>query len=403
MSPDDETLGGGGLFVSLFTSDDVARETSDAAWLQAMLDAESALAGAEAGCGVIEAESAEAIALACEAAGLDAVGIGRASRLSGNPVIPLLAALRARLDPETAARLHHGATSQDILDTALMLVSSRSMGFVARDLERAAAAAGSLAVQHRETLEVARTLLQPALPTTFGLRAAGWGNALLTALERLELLRSCLPAQLGGAAGTLDMLGEAGQDVRQAFAAALGLAPHPLSWHSDRQPVAELGSALALACGVSGKIGRDVSLLSMGELAEVHEPFEPGRGASSAMPHKRNPALSSLLMANARRAPNLAATLTSCLDVELDRSPGTWQAEWLTITELLRAAGGSASIAAELLEGLEVDARTMAGHVEVLGELVLDEQTDPRTYLGSAGAFVDAVTARLLERKAGAP
>jgi 3-carboxy-cis,cis-muconate cycloisomerase len=454
LSPDDrESDDAGGLFVSLFTTDVMARETSDAAWLQAFLDFEVALARAEAECGLFGSAVAEAIAEACEASAFEIADIGRDARLGGNPVIPLVAALRLKLSADDAAFVHYGATSQDVLDSALMLVSKRAIASMVVDLERAVVASAELAAAQRDTLQVARTLLQPALPTTFGLRAARWANALLDALERLEVVWSTLPVQLGGAAGTLAALGDQGEVVRRAVADELDLAVPPVPWQSDRQPVASLGSALALLTGVCGKIGRDVSLLSMVELAELREPAQPGRGSSSTLPQKCNPVLATLLLANARRAPALASILVSSLDVELERSPGAWHAEWLTVTELLQAAGGSAGCVAELLEGLEVDAAAMRAHVEAaagsimaehvrieLGRRIgapaaaevvaaaavaaadqgekfdaalrreidgrgenlqgfdLERALDPSSYLGSAGSFVDAVLERVAAR-----
>jgi 3-carboxy-cis,cis-muconate cycloisomerase len=412
LSPEENENEGGGLFTSLFTTDAVARATSDGAWLQAMLDVEAALARAETACGLTTREAASEIGRAAQARLFDPVGLGRAARLGGNPVIPLLSALRERLGSEASAALHRGATSQDILDSAMMLLAKRATELVLHDLDRAAAAAADLAEQHRDTVEVARTLLQPAVPTTFGLRAAGWANALLDSLERLESLREHLPLQLGGAAGTLASLGEHAGEVRSALAAELQLELRPIPWHSDRQPVAELGAALALTCGTCGKVGRDVSLLSMREVAEVHEPAAEGRGVSSTLPQKRNPVLSTLLIANARRAPLLAATLTTTLDIELERSPGTWQAEWPTVTTLLQLSGGSAARAAELLEGLEVDGAIMTARAEATADEILSEAASltghlpggmPASlgeYLGLSKEFVDAVVARLRARQA---
>jgi 3-carboxy-cis,cis-muconate cycloisomerase len=442
----------GGLFDSLFASDGVLRATGDGGVVQALLDVEAALARASAACGVVPAEHAATIAAACDegAAAFDAVALGREARLGGNPVIPLVAALRRLLPDDVAGSVHYGATSQDVVDSAMMLVARRSLGLIGADLSIAAEAAVALAEQHRDTVQLARTLLQPALPTTFGLRAAGWSNALLDRAGRLRALDTRLPAQLGGAAGTLASFGDAGLAVRRRFASELGLAVTAMPWHADRQIVADLGGALAGVCGVLGKVARDVLLLSMAEVGEVREPLATGRGGSSTLPQKHNAVLSTLIAANARRAPALASVLLGGLDGELDRAAGAWHAEWLTSIELLRAAGGSAAAGAALLSGLEVDAGAMAAHVAATGGLVLAERVriafaaevgsaeagtlvaravdgagifadevraivagdprlagvdaeallEPRSYLGSAGAFVDAVVAR---HRAGPP
>jgi 3-carboxy-cis,cis-muconate cycloisomerase len=396
----------GGLFTSIFTTDAVAAATSDGAWLQAMLDFEASLARAEALCGLVDPAVAALITAACRADGFDPVALGRSGRLGGNPVIPLVAALRQRAGHEAAGSVHLGATSQDVLDSALMLVAKRTTELIAADLRRATDAAVALAEAHRDTLQVARTLLQQALPTTFGLRAAGWANALMDDTERLDRVRAHdLALQLGGAAGTLASLAGRGPEVRALLAAELGLGLPPLPWHSDRQRVVALASALAAVSGACGKIGRDVALLMQTEVGEVSEPAAEGRGASSTLPQKRNPVLSAILLANSRRAGGLAAIVLGSMDHELERSPGAWHAEWQTLTDLLRAAGGSAGLAAELLGGLEVDAGRMRRNLEASGGLVLAEQraalgaepgetADPAGYLGSAGAFVDAVLER---------
>jgi 3-carboxy-cis,cis-muconate cycloisomerase len=458
LSPEKGVEASGGLFTSLFTTDAVADSTSDEAWIRAMLDFEAALARAGARSGLVSDTAAGDIASACQAGGFDPVALGRAGRLGGNPVIPLVTALRERVGPGAAASVHLGATSQDVLDSALMLVAKNTCRLVASDLDRGIEAAASLASVYRGTIQMARTLLQPASPSTFGLRAAGWANGLMDAADRLAGLRTeTLAVQLGGAAGTLASLGDGGAEVRILVARELGLACPLVPWHADRQRPAELGAALAAVCGVCGKIARDVTLLMQYEIAEVSEPAAPGRGGSSTLPQKRNPALSAILLANSRRAGGLASILLQSMDHELDRSPGAWHAEWQTLTELLRAAGGSAGIAADLLGGLEVDPARMAANLQAHGGLVmaerlkselgailgegvaagvveesarkasrdhtdwrseleseiercnreaalsvdLDTMLDPAAYLGSAPAFVDAILDRYRQRASG--
>ncbi len=373
MSPD--PVPRGGLFTSIFTTDAVAATTSDQAWLQAMLDVEAALARAEAGCGLMSSSLADEITASCHADNFDADAIGRAGRLGGNPVIPLVAELRQLVGPIAAPHVHAGTTSQDVLDTAMMLVARRTIAVSLDDLSRAIDASAALARTHRDTVEVARTLMQQALPSTFGLRAAGWLNALLDSYELLSRVDEVtLALQFGGAAGTLASLGDLGLAVRDALAGELSLVAPPLPWHADRLRVVDLGTALAMVAGASGKIARDVVLLAQTEIAEVSEPAADGRGASSTLPQKRNPVLAVTLLASSRRAALLAGVLLTSMDHELDRSTGGWQSEWLTMTELLRAAGGCIGLLGEILCGLEVDSARMAANLAGPGALVMAER-----------------------------
>ncbi len=386
MSPEDETrkdqplkdqpsgarpLEHGGVFSSIFTSDEAAAVTSDRAWLQAFLDVELALARALATAGALPAGSVERLAKTLTVEGLDPVEIGRQARASGNPVVPFLSCLRSRLAEEEAACLHRGATSQDVLDSALALVARKAVGLTVTDLARATTAALRLARRHRSTLQLARTLMQPALPSTFGLQAARWSSAIADASDHLAHAVGEMGAELGGAAGTLASFGgdglggsSAGLEVRRLFAAELGLPLPDLPRHSDRQAVARLASALAIVCGTCAKVGRDVALLSMPEIGELAEAGGEGRGGSSTLPQKANPVFSILLVANGRRAAGLAAGLLGSLDGELERSAGAWHAEWTAVDDLLRAAAGSARGAADLLEGLQVHPARMEANLQ---------------------------------------
>jgi 3-carboxy-cis,cis-muconate cycloisomerase len=263
--------------------------------------------------------------------------------------------------------VHHGATSQDILDTAAMLVSSRALDAILADLAGAAAAAAGLAEQHRETIMIGRTLLQQAVPVTFGLVAAGWLTAIdeaACALGRVAAGR--LAVQFGGAAGTLAALGQDGPRVAALLAAELGLALPVLPWHTDRLRILDLAAALAAAAAVLGKIARDVTLLAQSEVAEVRE-GGTGRGGSSAMPHKSNPVASVLILGCARRAPGLLATLAAAAEQEHQRAAGGWHAEWEPLADLLRLTGSAASWGAELLAGLAVDTGRMRANLDAAG------------------------------------
>jgi 3-carboxy-cis,cis-muconate cycloisomerase len=391
-----------GLFAPILTTDAMAACTSDESWLQAMLDVEANLAEAEAAIGIIPAEAAASIVSCCRADRFDIDAIGRLGRLGANPVIPLVAALR-RSAGDAGDLVHFGATSQDIVDTAAMLVVKQASAVLLADLRRLAEAACKLTEAHRHTLTVARTLLQHALPTTFGLKAATWLNASLDVHELLErTTRTRLAVQLGGAAGTLAALGADGPAVLEGLAERLGLGVPVLPWHSDRTRMAEVAAAFATAAGVAGKIALDVSLLMHGDVAEAFEPSAAGRGTSSTMPQKRNPALSVAALASARRAAGLMGVLLGSLVQEHERGLGSMQAEWLTLTELLRASGGAVGNMAEVLDGLELDELRMvellgSDHGLVMAERVAGELAQ-RLGRDEAHLVLDAARRGVLER-----
>jgi 3-carboxy-cis,cis-muconate cycloisomerase len=417
-------------FDAIFVPAALRAAVSDRAWFEAMLEAERALTNAEAIVGVIPAHLAGPIAEACAVERFDVEAIVASGRSAGNPAEPLVRALRAAVGGEAAGFVHFGATSQDIVDSAAMLVSRRAVELILEELDGLAAACADLAEAHRETPMAARTLLRQAVPTTFGLKAAGWLAALMTAREHVWGAR--LPAQLGGAAGTLAALGPDGLAVSRQFAEELDLYEPELPWHSDRSRIAVLGSALAVCAGVCAKIGLDVALLGQTEVGEVHEPA--GAGGSSTMPQKRNPVGSAIASACARRAAAASGVLVGGLPGELERAAGAWHAEWGALSEALMFAGGAAAAMREVLEGLEVDAGRMRANLELDGGAAMAERAvlvlsgrmgreaalslvsaaaetgslreglaaelgaeeleaifDPVTYLGSAHQFVDRV------------
>lgn len=388
----------GGLFSGLFVPEPIREATSEGAWLQAMLDAESALAAAEAETGLIPKDAADAIAAACDGGGLDPEEIARDGRSSGNPVVPLVAALREKVGGEAAGFVHHGATSQDMMDTAAMLVASRALPLIRTDLEGVAAACAELAGEHRGTLMAGRTLLQQALPITFGLKAGGWLDSVVAAAERLDSVS--LAAQLGGAAGTLASLGPDGQRVAELMAARLGLEP-AIPWHTARLRVADLGASLALAAGVLEKVALDLVLLSQTEVGEVAEASAGGRGGSSTLPHKRNPVGSVLTIACARRVRGAAGVLLEAMPHEHERAAGAWQSEWAPLSEALALTGGAASALGEALDGLEVMPDRMRENLEATGGALMAESV-VTTLAGRVGQqrareLVDAAAARALD------
>jgi 3-carboxy-cis,cis-muconate cycloisomerase len=337
-------------FAAILVPDDMIEAVSDRAWLGALLEVERALANVEATAGAIPAHAAATIADRCRPELFDAARLAEAGRSAGNPVEPLVRELAEAVGGEAAAYVHRGATSQDIMDTAAMLVAARTRRIVLADLDRTLDGLAGLARRHRDTPMAGRTFGQQAVPTTFGLRAAGWLTAVARARDVLAEVR--LPAQLGGAAGTLAAFGTT--ELPPLFAEETGLAEAVLPWHTLRAPVAELGAALALVAGALGKFGTDVVLLAQTEIGEVAEPAAPGRGGSSAMPHKRNPVLATMVRSAALRVPAYAQILFASQPAALERPAGEWHAEWQPLNDALRLTGGAAETAAELAGGLEV-------------------------------------------------
>jgi 3-carboxy-cis,cis-muconate cycloisomerase len=428
----------GGLFDGVLARGGVRSQVDDLGWLQAMLDAEAALARAQARVGLLTDADAARITAACRAENFDVAALGRDAATAGNPVVPLVRALAAALGADVP--VHHGATSQDILDTAAMLVAYRALGPLLDDLAGAAAAAARLAETHRDTPMAGRTLLQHAVPITFGLTAAGWLTGVDTAARRLAELRATrLAAQLGGAAGTLAALGEHGVAVAAAFAAEVGLVEPAAPWHTERSRIAELAGALGSAAGAVAKPARDVTLLAQTEIAEIREGGGAGHGGSSTLPHKHNPIAAVSALAAAAQAPGLVATLLAAAPHEHQRAAGAWHAEWRPLRELLESVGSAAAWLRDCLEHLNVDAGRMRTNLDATGGLLLAEQIstalaptlgrlaahdlvrqaaaadrpfadalrdrreladvdvdkllDPAGYLGSAGAFVDRALA----------
>ena len=351
---------------------EVGARTGEGAWLRAMLDFEGALAGALAEVGPADAAAAEEIAAVCAAGGWDLDALGAGTARDGTPVPALLAQLRPRLSDEARAVLHRGATSQDVLDTAAMLVAKRATEPLLADLGAAGDAAAALADRHRGDLAVGRTLLQQASPITFGLRAANWLGGLDDAAVRLTAIREeRLALQLGGAVGTLAALGDDGPAVAAAAAKRLGLSAPEMPWQSNRSRPAELAAALGQAAGAAGKVGTDVVLLAQTEVGEVAE--GGGGGGSSTLPQKRNPVAAVTAVAAARRTPGLVATMLAAMPGEQERAAGAWQAEAETLSELLRLSGEGVAAIRRCLEGLEVHPGRMRQNLDLTDGLVMAE------------------------------
>lgn len=371
-APDDRDTG---LLAPGWAGSSAATAASDTAYLRALLDAEAALTRTQAALGLAPAPAARAVTEAARTARFDVAVLAKRARAGGNPVIPLVADLTAAVGEEYGPYVHRGATSQDIMDTATMLVAVRVLGPVLDDLARTERALARLAAEHRGTPMPGRTLTQHAVPTTFGLKAAGWRSLVLDARDRTARVRATLPAQLGGAAGTLAAFGAFGAAdtlaLPAAYARELGLAEPLLPWHTLRTPVADLGGCLAFTAGALGKLATDVLTLSRTETGEV---AEGSGGGSSAMPHKANPVRSTLIAAAARRAPQLAATLYGSLVAEDERPAGAWHAEWEPLRDLLRLAGGAAHDAAELTQDLRVHPDAMRRNLGLTRGLIVSER-----------------------------
>ncbi len=360
------------LFAGLFSRGAAVAEVDDRAVLRAMVEVELALLRALVSAGLAPPEAASDLPPAQTLADrLDLAALGADAGRQGTPVPALVAGLRDQLPDPAAAHLHRGATSQDVVDTALMLVARRALGPLSADLAAAADGCAELAARHRATPLPGRTLLQQAVPVTFGLKAAGWLSGLDAAGAEIRAVRGgCLAVQLGGAAGTLASLGPRGIDVLGALARELGLLEPTLSWHTIRVRPVRLASALALATGVAGKIARDVVLLAQTEVGEARE---PAAGGSSTMPHKQNPVTSVAIVACAQRTPGLLATIAGAMLQEHERGAGSWQAEWEPLLELLRLAGSAAAALRELLAGLELNPDRMRASLALTDGLLMSE------------------------------
>lgn len=376
-------------FAGIYARGAAAGALSGDAWLAAMLEVEVALARACAHEKLVPADAAEAIAAACQTVRIDIAELGREAAEHATPVVPVVRALRDQVGSDLAPYVHLGATSQDILDTAAMLLCRRATGSLLEDAGAAGRAAARLAEEHRATAMSGRTLLQQALPTSFGLRAAAWLVGIDSASRRLaEVRERKLAVQMGGPVGSR------APGVAAAVAGALGLVEPVLPWHTVRIPVGDLAGAVGVLAGALAKVARDVTLLAQSEVGEVREGGGTHRGGSTAMAHKRNPVAAVSVLACTRRVPGLVATLLASMEQELERAAGAWQAEWGTLSDLLALAGSAASWSRDLLEHLEVVPERMRENLARLAAAGVSEAADPLAHLGAASELIDrALTA----------
>jgi 3-carboxy-cis,cis-muconate cycloisomerase len=423
---------------------------SDPARLQLMLDVEAALARAEAKLGIVPAAVAEAVTRAARVENIRFDRITEGVRKAGQPVAAIVGELGRAAGEEAARYIHLGATTQDIVDTALVLQIRSALEYVRRDLVDIARALAGQAARYRDTPMAGRTHLQHAVPITFGLKCATWAAPLATHVERLDqAARRVLVVQFGGAAGTLASLGARGAAVAEALAAELQLGVPDLPWHVDRDAIAEVAALLGLVCGSLSKFALDVALLMQSEVGEVFEPHEAGRGGSSTMPQKRNPVAAEYIIAASRAVHGLVGVMMSAMTQDYERSTGPWQSEALALPQCFVLTSGALMHARAIADGMTVDAERMRrnldlsggmimaeaiaarltpamgraeahhalhravdralGEGRMLGEILredpevrlylnveqIDRLMNPAGYLGSAGVFVDRVVARI--------
>ncbi|MBC6992007.1 3-carboxy-cis,cis-muconate cycloisomerase [Hymenobacter sp. BT491] len=367
-----------GLSHNIFTDKQIENLFSAETQVSYMLAFERALANAEGTLGVIPADAAEVIAAVCRETEWNPEALAEQTLLAGNPAIPLVKTLTQRVaqrDTEAAKYVHFGATSQDVLDTALMLQLQAATTYITHKNNELQNQLAKLASAHRDTVMIGRTLLQQARPITFGYKVAGWLEALLRAGQGLEFAQqNTFALQLGGAVGTLATLGEHGPAVVTHMAEALGLAAPLLPWHSQRDRLVDFAAKLGILCGNLGKMAQDLILLMQTEVGEVAEAAVPGKGGSSAMPHKRNPVSATFTVAIAGRTPALVGTLLAGLaHHEQERAAGAWHAEWEVLPELVRLTAAALNHANELISGLEVNAERMLRNLELTQGLIYAE------------------------------
>jgi 3-carboxy-cis,cis-muconate cycloisomerase len=365
------------LLDPLFRSQAVEKAFSNRVTLQAMLDFEAALARAEARAGFIPDSAAPAIEAKCRAELYDMTVLARAAASAGNLAIPLvkqLTLLVAKKEKDAARYVHWGATSQDAIDTGRVLQLRQALALISSELDLFAVVLGELVHKNRATLVVARTWMQQALPTTFGLKAAGWLDAIDRHRARLaETQERCLVLQFGGAVGTMAALGARGLDVAANLAKELQLPLPELPWHSHRDRMAEIATTIGLCCGTLGKIARDISLHTQTEVGEVFEPTADGRGGSSTMPHKRNPVTCAVVLSAAARVPPLVSTMLSAMVQEQERGLGGWHVEWETLPEIVRLTAGALHHLTTTVSELEIDPERMRQNLDLTHGLIFAE------------------------------
>lgn len=360
---------------ALYGTDAMRTIMSEMSFLQRMLDVEAALARAQARLGIVPPEAAATITEAARAERLDLPALAAATRNTGYPVVGLVKQLTALAGPDAGRWTHWGATTQDIMDSAVVLQLRDALALIRTDLIATNQGFAQMARTHCGTVMAGRTHLQHALPVTFGYKVAVWLSPLITMVERLDqLLPRALRLQFGGAAGTLASLGEQGLAVHEELARELSLPPADITWHAARDGLAEVTTFCGLLCGALSKIATDVMLMMQTELAEVNEPHVTGRGGSSTMPQKRNPISCEYILAQSRGVHALAGQMLSAMAQDLERGTGPWQTEPLVLGQALVLTHGALAQARFLAEGLVVDPARMRRNLAATGGLIAGEQ-----------------------------
>jgi 3-carboxy-cis,cis-muconate cycloisomerase len=369
VSPIDSSVYG-----DLFTTPAMRAAFADEARLQRMLDVEAALARAEARLGLIPAAAAEEISAKADVSRFDLAEIGKGTALVGYPIVPLTRALSRACDGDAGRYVHWGATTQDIIDTGLVLQLRDGLELIREDLDGTRAALVGLARRYRDTPMAGRTHAQHALPITFGFKCALWLDPLQRHSARLARLnREVAVVQFGGAVGTLAALGADGIRVMEALAAELGLGTPTIAWHVGRDRLAEVASFLGLLTGSLGKIATDIALLMQAEIGEVAEPYQEGRGGSSTMPQKRNPIGCEFVLACARNVRQLVPVMLDAMVHDHERATGPWHAEWIALPQAFALTAGVLHHARTMLEGLMVDPARMRRNLDATRGMISAE------------------------------
>lgn len=385
----------------LFTTPEMASVFSSEAHVRQMLRFEAALAWAEAECGIIPHAAALMIADGCRVESFDVASLYREAVLAGTPVIPLVRMLNEQVADDARAFVHWGATSQDVIDTALVLQIREGFDLLLADLLRIGSGCAALAHDHRHTLMAGRTLMQQALPIPFGLKAARWLSVITHQIQALQQQRQSLSLQFGGAVGTLAALGDRGLHVAEVLAADLALVLPDLPWHAERDRMAGVAAALGVTAGAVAKIANDLVLLAQTEIGEVSEATTPGKGGSSAMPHKHNPVDAMLALAAARLALGQVPIVLAGMLQEHERAAGGWQAEWEALPNLFRYTGGTVAHVAQAISGLTINVQRMQANLNQSGGLLMAESLTmvlaSRLGRPEAQRLVGALCARAVE------
>jgi 3-carboxy-cis,cis-muconate cycloisomerase len=365
------------LYQNFFYSPQVDALFTNEATIGYLLQFESALAQAQAKHGMIPQTCADIISKNCVIENIDIQVLISQVGLGGNACIPLVKQLTKVVkskNEEASGYVHFGATSQDMIDSSMMLQAKEAVIIFQKDLQIVINQLQILSENHQQTPMIGRSFMQQAKPITFGFKVDIWLDGLNRSKERIErILEDNFVVQLGGAVGNKSAFGEYGANISETLATILNLKNTKLSWHTQRDRIVEIASVLGILTGTISKIAKDISLMMQTEIGEVFESSEEGKGGSSTMPHKRNPVSCIAILANAQRIPNLVATMLACMTQDHERATGQWHAEWETFSQIIQLTGGTLHQAVNLTNGLEVNALNMSKNLETTNGLIYAE------------------------------